>query len=64
MTMTTWHNKKVQKSRKGSQTTGKSKGKTCVADSMQKYFAKHSRSYKTPGYSDWCRRMDALNGKR
>lgn len=47
-----------------SQTPGKLKGESCKTNPMKSFFAKRGCSYKHPGYSDWCRQMDALNQSR
>ena len=46
---------------RGSQTPGKSKGPSCQADKMKKFFAKSARSYKHRQYPQWCAKMDNLN---
>ena len=63
-TMGSWQAKKSNKRTSGSQTSGILKGKGCVADMMQRYMAKSSRSYKDPKYGDWCRKMDKMNGQK
>lgn len=62
MKMGTWKSNKIQKKHKGSQTPGKTKGGTCQATAMDRYFAKSSRSYKHPDYGKWCKAMDSVNG--
>ena len=63
MGMGTWKTRIIHKQGKASRTPGNKKNpETCQSDFMKKYFAKRSRSYKTLGYSDWCRKMSALNG--
>ena len=37
-----------------SRTPGKQKGLNCQATSLDKYIAKHNRSYKHPAYAAWC----------
>lgn len=49
---------------KGSQTPGKSKGDTCKADAMKKFFARRSKSYKHEGYGNWCKMCDGMNAKK
>lgn len=64
MSMGTWNNKVIDKRKKGSQTPGSAKGANCQADSLQRWMAKTSRSYKHPEYGSWCRRMDLINGMK
>jgi len=40
---------------------GRNKGENCQASKRDRLFAKRNRSYRYPGYGDWCRRMDKLN---
>ena len=58
MSMATWKAKTFNKTTSESQTPGKTKSSRCQADYMDKFFAKRSRSYKHPGYSDWLRRKN------
>jgi hypothetical protein len=51
--------RREQKRRKGSSTTGKSKG--LVPDKGDRAMARQSRSYKRPDYTSWCARMYAKN---
>lgn len=59
--MGSWKRRIIQKRSRGSQTPGRMKNHTCQADYLKKYYAKVSRSYKDPGYSAWCKAMDAAN---
>lgn len=56
--------KVLKKRRKGSQTPGSTKGVTCKADTLDKFMAKRSRSYKHPLYGDWCKKCDKYHGRR
>ena len=60
MGMAEWRARIVKKGR-GSQTPGKTKGGNCVRTFLQNWYAKNSRSYKDPGYRDWCDSMDRRN---
>ena len=64
MTMASWNTRKIAKKRTGSQTEGAAKGETCKVSQGDRYFAKRSRSYKDPGYKEWCERVDKLNGMK
>ena len=59
-TMAGWKMSK-KSTHSGSSTQGNLKN-TCKADAMQRFFAKSARAYKKEGYSDWCKKMDKLNG--
>lgn len=61
MNMGNWKSHSLKRRTKGSQTPGRTKGASCQADTMKRYYAKSSRSYKDPGYGQWCQAMDALN---
>lgn len=64
LAMGTWKTKEIQKKNRGSHTPGKLKVDSCRTDSDKQFFAKRSRSYKDIGYSQWCKQMDALNGRK
>lgn len=57
-----WKAKQIAHKGKASQTPGKKKGESCQTDADKQFYSKRSRSYKYPGYSDWCKRMDRMNG--
>ena len=48
-----WKSKKKKKAKNGSQTSGRTKGENCHASTLDRHFAKRSRSYKHPDYSEW-----------
>lgn len=48
-----WRSKKEHKARKGSRTSGRTKGKFCVCSPLGKFLAKKSRSYKNKNYEAW-----------
>ena len=41
---------------RSSSTPGRSKGLNCQATPDERFFAKKSRSYKYPGYEEWCKK--------
>ncbi len=55
---------RTRKKANPSQTPGKTKAESCKADAFKKYMARSARSYKDPLYGEWCRQMDALNGRK
>lgn len=55
------HMRNAMRGARPSQTPGKSKGSTCQADTRKKFFARNAKSYKHPGYGEWCKKMDAEN---
>jgi hypothetical protein len=50
--------KEIRKRGKRSVTAGKDKAEFCQATQLDKYMARSSRSYKHPGYSDWCKKKN------
>lgn len=54
--------RRMQKQRKGSSTTGRSKG--LVPMPGDRMMARRSRSYKLAEYAGWCSKMNAKNGIR
>lgn len=63
--MKNWKRKVLKKQARFSQgqASGKSKGGSCQASTMQRYFAKRSRSYKHKDYANWCRWADIAASK-
>ena len=54
--MGSWKARKFDKKTKASRTPGKSKGVNCQSTPLERYMAKHNRSYKHPSYLicyDW-----------
>lgn len=64
MSMVTWKSKQIQKLNKGSHTPGKTKGANCQASSMDKWMAKHCRSYKHADYWRWCLRKNGTKANK
>lgn len=50
-----------RKIKRRSSTAGKDKGGSCVADTLSRYFASKSRSYKHIGYQAWLEKTRAYN---
>lgn len=63
-TMATWRRRVIQKKGRGSQTPGKQKGGNCYPDTMQRWFARCSRSYKHKDYAAWGERMLRRNKQK
>lgn len=55
--------KKKEKLRKGSSTSGRSKGENCKASPKERTMAKRGRSYRWNGYETWCKKMEAKRKK-
>ena len=51
-----WSARRDLKKRSGSQTAGSVKADSCQASTMERYFAKSSRSYKHRDYESWLRK--------
>lgn len=54
--------KKIKQIGKASRTPGRLKGETCKTTPLQRWMAKHGRSYKHKEYGEWCRQMSVRNG--
>ena len=56
-----WRAKKDKKKRVGNQTDGRTKGNNCVTNAINRYIAKHNRSYKHKDYMEWCLKNNIKN---
>lgn len=56
-----WKSRKAKKLKKASRTSGWTKGDTCKASSLERYFVTKSRSYKHPLYNNWAKKVIRWN---
>ncbi len=58
-----WRQKIRRKAQRGSQTPGRQKGLNCQATGPDRIMASRNRSYKYPGYEQWCKKKNGVNVK-